>query len=260
MASQVKSWLRIELQREDFVATLASFSECASFVFDEFENFAKEWIEDCCTTFPKICFGDCSELKRCETDIVISLITRLAKSYFTVVTKFIIKALDSEKMKCDLRFVLKKYKEFLLSRHFWRYNFNKTVFSELCCKFNAGLKKKDDLATLVNMMNITALYLTDDDYNKLSYDLVHTLTMKTTTKDQILYFVEKTTLNKGIVYEIAGKWISLQDDDVLKSSKRLVGPLSNGMSELTSEVYYSHIIMTYSILTIDQPWKNFVII
>ena len=217
MVSEVKRWISSDLQESDFVTTLISFQSNASSVFDEFEVSARELLVNYRDIFPDSCFNDVFKVKDNGSETVITFsVMRLAKKYFITVTKVIIKILDLTRI-WEV-FVLRKYMELLSSPDFWKCDFDKVVFSELCCILSPRLEEKEDFTILFDMMNLVTVHITPDDYNHISSSLVRALTMKTTTKDQILDFVQKSNLNKFCVIEIVTKWLSVQDIEVLKNS------------------------------------------
>ena len=228
MVSEVKGWISSDLEEGDFVTTLISFRENASSAFDEFESAGRKWLVEHSDAFLNACFDDIFKLKGVGYEIVITfLITRMAKNYFTFVTKSIIKGLDSKEIVFGTVFIMKKYMELLSSRDFWKYDFDVSAFSELCCRFNTGLEGKEDFMMLVDMMKLTAARIKPQDYHHLSSNLVNKLTMKTTTRDQISDFVQKSSLSKCYIIEIVAKWASQQDVEELEKSIHIIENLLN---------------------------------
>ena len=259
MVSEVKRWISSDLQESDFVTTLISFQSNASSVFDEFDVSARELLVNYRDIFPDSCFNDVFKVKDNGSETVITFsVMRLAKKYFITVTKVIIKILDLTEMKWEV-FVLKKYMELLSSPDFWKYDFDKAVFSELCCTLSPRLEEKEDFTMLFNMMNLVTVRITPDDYNQISSSLVQTLTMKATTKDQILDFVQKSNLNKFCVIEIVTKWLSVQDIEVLKNSIHISDEILDSINcidgylfEIYEDYIYSEINKNYTEKELSQ--------
>ena len=247
MVSKVKCWISTDLQENDFVATLTSFQANAPLVFREFEVSAKKWLVKHSDIFLDSCLDDV-KIEDNGSEIVIAfLVQRLAQNYFTIVTNIMIKMIDLKEMKWEV-FVLKKYMEFISSPDFWKCDFDKAVFSELCNRLNSRIKEKEDFAILVDMMTLVAVRITPDDYNKLSSNLVQILTAKTTTKDHIADFVQKSLLNKLYVIEIVTKWISLQDIEVLKSSIHIINELLHSINYIDEYVFKMYEDYVYRII------------
>ena len=254
MASQVEGWITSDLQHKDFVATLISFGDYASIAFDEFEKSARGWLENTLDHFMTLNPAEVSKFNERGLEIVISfLISRLAKDYFTSVARFIITVLDLNRTSSITQFVLLTYKNFVMSRDFWKYNFDKFIFSELCSRFNEGLDRKEDFVTLVDIAKITGARLTENDYNNLSLNLVKKLSAKETTIDQMVYFMKNSTLKSPIIFDIVTHWIPSQDDDTALQMADIVKDDFRFRNEYYSKLLNVTLNITDGHQLFDQP-------